>query len=99
METLKKYSLNEMLNKHIGTHGTTERDTFETELQKDVLASIIKQARKKRNLTQSELGELVGVKKSQISKLENSLNNITIDTLLKVFNALNVNINFTAQIA
>ncbi len=44
MQTLKKYSLDEMLNKHIGTHGTPERDTFETELQKDVLASIIKNA-------------------------------------------------------
>ncbi len=58
---------------------------------------MIKQARKKRNLTQSQLGEMVEVKKSQISKLENGLNNATIDTVLKVFEALKAKINFTVQ--
>jgi transcriptional regulator with XRE-family HTH domain len=37
-----------------------------------LLGSAIKQARKERNLTQQQLGELVGVKKAQISKIENS---------------------------
>jgi HTH-type transcriptional regulator/antitoxin HipB len=32
----------------------------------------IKHARQERNLTQAKLGELVGVQKAQISKIENS---------------------------
>ena len=58
---------------------------------------MIKQARKKRKLTQSQLGEMIGVKKSQISKLENGINNATIDTVLKVFEALKAKVNFTVQ--
>lgn len=94
---MKKYSLDEMLDKHVGEQGTKERNLFESQLQKDVLGNMIKEARKKRHLTQSELGELVGVKKSQISKLENGLNNATIDTIIKVFEALNARINFSVQ--
>jgi len=94
---IKSYSLNEMIDKHVGKKGTTERTVFESELQKEVLAEMIKRTRKKRNLTQAELGEMVGVKKSQISKLENGVNNITIDTLIKIFKALKAKINFTIQ--
>ncbi len=94
---IKSYSLDEMINKHVGTKETPQRIEFESNLQKDILSEMIKQARKKRNLTQSQLGEMVGVKKSQISKLENGLNNATLDTLLKVFEALKAKINFTVQ--
>jgi len=95
---IKSYSLDEMIDKHVGIKGTEERHVFEGELQKDVLAEMIKLTRKKRNLTQSELGEMVGVKKSQISKLEKGLNNVTIDTLIKIFKALRTKMNFTIQI-
>jgi transcriptional regulator with XRE-family HTH domain len=37
------------------------------------LGQAIKQARQERNLTQAQLGELVGVPKAQISKIENNL--------------------------
>ena len=55
---------------------------------------MIKTARKERNLTQEQLGKLIGVKKSQISKLESSANSATIDTIMKVFKALKAEINF-----
>lgn len=48
---------------------------------------MIKSARQERNLTQEQLGKLVGVQKAQISKLESSANSATIDTVLKVFKA------------
>jgi len=51
-----------------------------------------------RHLTQEELGELVGVKKAQISKLENSLTDARFETILKVFKALNVKINFNVEL-
>ena len=50
---------------------------------------------KKRNLTQNQLGELIGVKKSQISKIESGLNNAKIETIIKIFKALQVKLNFS----
>jgi DNA-binding XRE family transcriptional regulator len=85
---LKTHSLAEMKDKHIGKVGTKERDEYEYELRMDVLGKMIKTARQERNLTQEELGRLVGVQKAQISKLESSANSATIDTILKVFKAL-----------
>jgi transcriptional regulator with XRE-family HTH domain len=64
----------------------------------DVLGKMIKKARQERNLTQEQLGELVGVQKSQISKLESSTNSATIDTIIKVFRALKADINFRVKI-
>ena len=63
----------------------------------EVLGEMIKSVRKERKLTQEQLGELIGVQKSQISKLERSAKNVTIETILKVFNALKANIKFSVQ--
>lgn len=95
---IKSYSLAEMKDKYIGKVGTQERDDYEYELRMDVLGRMIKTARQERKLTQEELGELVGVQKSQISKLESSANSATIDTILKVFKALKADINFNVKI-
>ena len=95
---LKTYSLTEMKDKYIGKAGTQERDEYEYELRMDVLGKMIKTARQERNLTQKELGRLVGVQKAQISKLESSANSATIDTILKVFKALEAEINFNVKL-
>ena len=93
-EALKTYSLDEMIDKHVGKVGTPNREAFENELRIDLLGEAIKQARKERHLTQAELGQLVGVKKAQISKLENSLTDARFETIIKVFKALNAKVNF-----
>ena len=95
---MKTYSLEEMTNKHIGKVGTPKRDAFENELRLDIIGQTIKSIRKERNLTQEELGELIGVKRAQISKIENSLTDARFDTILKVFKALNAKINFNVEI-
>ncbi|TVQ12235.1 MAG: XRE family transcriptional regulator [Balneolaceae bacterium] len=95
---IKTYSLAEMKDKYIGKVGTTDRDEYEYELRMDILGRMIKTARQERHLTQEELGQLVGVQKSQISKLENSANSATIDTILKVFKALKAEISFNVRI-
>ncbi len=94
----KSYSLAEMKDKYIGKVGTNDRDEYEYELGMDVLGKMIKAARIERQLTQEELGQLVGVQKAQISKLESSANSATIDTLLKVFKALKAEINFNVKL-
>lgn len=97
-EDMKSYSLAEMKDKYIGKVGTEARDNYEYELRMEVLGKMIKAARKERHLTQEQLGKLIGVKKSQISKLESSANSATIDTILRVFKALKADINFNVKI-
>lgn len=91
---IKTYTLDEMKDRFIGKVGTPKRDQFEYKLQMEIIGDMIKTARKERNLTQEQLGQLVGVQKSQISKLENSANNVTIDTIVKVFKAMQAEVSF-----
>jgi DNA-binding XRE family transcriptional regulator len=100
METnkFKTVSLDTMIDKHIGKVGTERRDAFENELRIDLLGQAIKQARQERNLTQAQLGELVGVQKAQISKIENSIKNARFETILNVFNALVAKVNFSVEL-
>ena len=93
---IKSKSLAEMKDKYIGNVGTSERDEYE--LNMELLGRMIRKARQERNLTQEELGVLVGVQKSQISKLEKSTNSATIDTIMKVFKALKADIHFNVTL-
>ena len=94
----KTVSLETMIDKHIGQIGTEKRDVFENELRIDLLGHAIKQARKEQNLTQQQLGELVGVQKAQISKIENSVKNARLETILKVFSALGAKVKFNVEL-
>ena len=98
MERLKQRTLSEMEDKYIGKIGTPERDEYEYELRMDLLARMIKKTRKERGLTQEMLGKLVGVNKSQISKLENHTNSATVDTIMRVFKALKAEIQFNIKL-
>lgn len=95
---LRIYSLDEAKDKHLGKIGTGSRDKYEYELRLDLLGAIIRQARNERNLTQAQLGELIGVRKSQISRIERNVKNVTIETILRVFNALKAKINFNVEL-
>ena len=60
------------------------------EIQAYFVGEAIKQVRLKQHLTQEELGERVGVKRSQICKLENGKSSITLSTMSRVFKALGI---------
>ena len=49
-------------------------------------------------MTQEQLGELVGVQKAQISRLENNTGNVTLETILKVFSALKAKIKMQIEL-
>ncbi len=97
-DKFKTVSLDTMIDKHVGKLGTKNRDAFENELRIDLLGQAIKQARQARHLTQEQLGELVGVQKAQISKIENSIKNARFETILKVFAALGAKVNFNVEL-
>lgn len=87
-------SLDQLKNEVIGQKGSEVRDAYEFNLNMKIISHIIKEIRKEQNLTQEELGLKIGVKKSQISKIENSLKNANLFTVKRVFEALNAKIKF-----
>lgn len=95
---LKLYSLEEVKDEFIGKRGSDTRDEYEYELQMELIGGMIRKARLERNLTQEELGKLIGVQKAQISKLENSMTNVTLETLLRVFTALKAKVTFNVEL-
>jgi len=94
---MKTYSLEELTDKYIGEKGSNERNQFDFELKADILGEMIKKARKEKNLTQEELGKLVGVQKAQISKIENNTKDVRFSTIMKVFAALQASVKMSIE--
>ncbi|MEL6192774.1 MAG: helix-turn-helix transcriptional regulator [Bacteroidota bacterium] len=95
---LKIYSLDQLKDEFIGQEGSVERESYEFELKMELIGEMIKKARLARNMTQAELGELVGVQKAQISKLEGSAQNVTLSTIIKIFQALRANVSLQVEL-
>lgn len=89
MEQMKIYTHDEMLNRVVGEVGTPRRDALDAELQSYLIGEAIKQARKEKNLTQTQLGELMGVQRAQVSRIESG-HNLTINTIVRAFKAMGV---------
>lgn len=95
---LELFTFDQIKNEFIGEIGTEKRTQYEQELQLEILGEMIRKVRLERNLTQEELGKLIGVQRAQISKLENHTTNVTMETLLRVFGALKAKINFSVEL-
>ena len=95
---MKLYTMDQIKDEFIGKRDTTKRIKYEQDLQMELLGDMIKQVRLERNLTQDQLGKLIGVQKAQISKLENNATNVTMDTVLRVFTALKAKISFHIEL-
>jgi len=87
MEEMKFYTEEEMLDKHIGKIGSPARDQFEDEFNTFLIGEALKEARKSKKMTQEQLGNLIGVRKAQISKIENG-KNLTLNTISRVLHAM-----------
>lgn len=90
---MKLYSLEEVKDEVLGKIGTPVRDEHERRVEAALhayrIGEAIKKARIEQNLTQEELGERIGVKRAQISRLEKGYS-ISIPTMSRVFRALGV---------
>ncbi|GAO27931.1 transcriptional regulator, XRE family [Geofilum rubicundum JCM 15548] len=98
MKKRKYKTLSELEDKYIGEQGTPEREQYEFELSMEILGEKLKKIRKDKNLTQEQLGKLIGVQKAQISKLESGASSATISTITKVFKALKAKVKFQIDI-
>lgn len=97
MEKQKYTTLEELEDKYFGKKGTSEREEYEFELSMEILGEKIKQIRKEKHLTQEQLGQLVGVQKAQISKLEKGASSASISTITKVFRALKATVKLQIE--
>jgi len=95
---LEIFTFDQIKNEFIGEIGTQKRTQYEQELQVEMIGEMIRTVRLERNLTQEELGKLVGVQRAQISKLENNTKNVPMETILKVFGALKAKVNFNVEL-
>ena len=95
---LEMFTLDQIKGEFIGEKGTEERKIYEQKLQLEVLGDLIKMVRLERNLTQEQLGKLIGVQRAQISKLENNTTNSTLNTILRVFSALKAKVVFNVEL-
>ena len=75
----------ELLDKKYGKIGTEKRNTFEEKSHMFIISEMLKEARKEAKMTQEQLAEKAGTKKSYISKLENAKGNINLSTLIRIF--------------
>ncbi|KAA6350102.1 hypothetical protein EZS27_002465 [termite gut metagenome] len=91
MDKKKFYTQDEAKDIFIGKVGTPQRDNYESDLNMFLIGDVIKRTRLEKNLTQEDLGKLVGVQKAQISKIENG-KNLTIATIIKIFKAMGVSV-------
>jgi len=64
-----------------GKVGTERRDELDRDFESFKIGLLLKKAREERNITQSELAELIDKKREYISKIENNGSNITLKTL------------------
>jgi len=78
-------NFDELLDIKYGKIGAEKRDNFEEKAQYFVISEMLKEARKEANMTQEQLANKVGTKKSYISRLENGKCDIQLSTLYRIF--------------
>lgn len=81
-------TFDELLEAEYGRIGTQERDEFEIESNAFCLAETLKEERLKAGLTQQQLAEKIGTKKTYISRLENGKSDVQLSTLYRIFEGL-----------
>ena len=91
-------TFDEILDVEYGTQGTPERDAFEQGAVAFILAERLKEERLKAGLTQEQLAERIGTKKTYISRIENGKADVQLSTLFRIFQGLGNEIFLTFYI-
>ena len=89
-------TFDELIDKEHGAIGTDSRNEYEENVTLFIVSEMLKEARKEAQLTQEQLAEKAGTKKSYISRIENARGNIQLSTLIRIFEkGLNKKIGLT----
>lgn len=85
----------EILDIEYGPQGSPERNAFEKDADAFILAERLKEERIKAGLTQEQLAERIGTKKTYISRLENGKADVQLSTLYRIFEGLGKRVRLT----
>lgn len=88
---MKYYRIETAEDLLLGKKGSQYRDEYDSDLEQLYIGEAIKKVRLSRNMTQEELGAIVGVRRAQICRIEKG-HNITLSNLSRLFRAMNVNV-------
>jgi DNA-binding XRE family transcriptional regulator len=72
------------LTKQYGRKGSKKREEFEVKAKAFLIGELIKEERKLAKITQEQLADRVGAKKSFISRIENGKTDIQLSTLYRL---------------
>ena len=81
-------TLDELIDVEYGKKGTPGRELFDAETQEFCLAQTVREERLRQGLTQQQLADMLGTKKTYISRVENGKQNLNIATLFRIFDCL-----------
>ena len=87
--------IEDFINEDFGAEGTPTRIEFDIEADAFILGERLKEERHKAGLTQEQLADKIGTKKSYISRVENGHTDIQVSTLLKIFQGLGRRVSLT----
>ena len=95
---MKFTTIDQLTDEIVGQKGTADRDNFEFDLRMDIIGTLIKEAREKRNMSRLELGQIIGVQQTQISKLENNTKDTSFGTIIRALKALDANVKLSVEL-
>jgi HTH-type transcriptional regulator / antitoxin HipB len=84
MKTKNPITINELFDQKYGEKGSRSREGFEQKAEAYMVAELVKESRKKAQLTQEQLAAKLQVKRSYISKIERASSDVRISTLRKI---------------
>ena len=84
MAELNTTSWSELKDQIYGEKGTDRRDRLDREFKSLSVGLMLREARKRKHLTQDQLGEIIDKKRSYISRVENDASNMTLKTLYDI---------------
>ncbi|MDE7375910.1 MAG: helix-turn-helix domain-containing protein [Muribaculaceae bacterium] len=94
-QLLNCQTLDQLLDVEYGEKGTEEREQFDSETRAFCLAETLKEERMRAGLTQEQLAEKIGTKKTYISRIENGKNDVQLSTLFRIFEGLGRRVSVT----
>lgn len=86
LSSLRRFD--DVLNEKYGKENSSERMEFDAKAKAWYFAELLKEERKKQNITQKSLAESIGKKREYISALEKGQTDMQLSTFLKLAEAL-----------
>ena len=86
------HSFDEVMDAMLGAPGTPEREAFRREAYAYCVSTLIHDARKEEGITQQELADRVGIKKSYVSRIETGRIEPSAGLFMRIIGALGLSI-------